>query len=42
VNKDVSFDDSKEEKAWEYGGDSQEGNVLSRATYEDLAKQGLL
>jgi hypothetical protein len=40
VNKDVSFDDSKEEK--EYGGDSQEGNVLSRATYEDLAKQGLL
>jgi splicing factor 3A subunit 3 len=36
VNKDV-FDASKEE---EY--EDSQGNVLSRATYEDLARQGLL
>ena len=36
VNKDI-FDGSKEE---EY--EDSQGNVLSRATYEDLARQGLL
>jgi splicing factor 3A subunit 3 len=36
VNKDI-FDASKEE---EY--EDSNGNVLSRATYEDLARQGLL
>ena len=36
VNKDI-FDGDKEE---EY--EDSHGNVLSRATYEDLARQGLL